>query len=138
MQQRAVQQWTWQQWVRQQPSFGSILRLPRADLGRGWLLGQQRTLSRLLSRLRQLLGPRGSKARSFWAQLPLPGPPGYCLCSLTLPGPPGYCFAQEPLMIVDGKMQYLFDEKGRRYLDVRLGCCRAGQQLLLLPFRAGH
>lgn len=25
-------------------------------------------------------------------------------------------------MIVDGHMQYLFDEKGRRYLDVRLFC----------------
>ncbi len=28
---------------------------------------------------------------------------------------------KKPLMIVEGKMQYLFDEKGRRYLDVRKG-----------------
>ncbi len=27
---------------------------------------------------------------------------------------------KDPVMIVDGKMQYLYDEKGRRYLDVRL------------------
>ena len=26
---------------------------------------------------------------------------------------------KKPLMIVEGKQQYLFDEKGRRYLDVR-------------------
>ena len=26
---------------------------------------------------------------------------------------------KKPVMIVDGKMQYLFDEEGRRYLDVR-------------------
>jgi alanine-glyoxylate transaminase/(R)-3-amino-2-methylpropionate-pyruvate transaminase len=26
---------------------------------------------------------------------------------------------RKPVMIVEGKMQYLFDEKGRRYLDVR-------------------
>ena len=26
---------------------------------------------------------------------------------------------KDPVMIVDGKMQYLFDETGRRYLDVR-------------------
>jgi acetylornithine/succinyldiaminopimelate/putrescine aminotransferase len=25
---------------------------------------------------------------------------------------------KEPVMITEGKMQYLFDEKGRRYLDV--------------------
>lgn len=25
---------------------------------------------------------------------------------------------KKPVMIVEGKMQYLFDEKGRRYLDV--------------------
>jgi 4-aminobutyrate aminotransferase-like enzyme len=28
-----------------------------------------------------------------------------------------------PVMIVDGKIQYLFDETGRRYLDVTEGCC---------------
>lgn len=27
---------------------------------------------------------------------------------------------KDPVMIVDGSMQYLFDEAGRRYLDVRL------------------
>src|SRR5215475_12968993 len=26
-------------------------------------------------------------------------------------------YDKDPLMIVEGKMQYLFDEKGRRYLD---------------------
>ena len=26
---------------------------------------------------------------------------------------------KEPVMIVEGKQQYLFDERGRRYLDVR-------------------
>lgn len=26
---------------------------------------------------------------------------------------------KKPVMIVEGKMQYLFDETGRRYLDVR-------------------
>lgn len=30
---------------------------------------------------------------------------------------------KDPVMIVDGKMQYLFDETGRRYLDVRT-CAR--------------
>jgi acetylornithine/succinyldiaminopimelate/putrescine aminotransferase len=25
-------------------------------------------------------------------------------------------------MITEGKMQYLFDERGRRYLDVRASC----------------
>lgn len=25
---------------------------------------------------------------------------------------------KEPVMIVEGKMQYLFDERGKRYLDV--------------------
>jgi alanine-glyoxylate transaminase/(R)-3-amino-2-methylpropionate-pyruvate transaminase len=25
---------------------------------------------------------------------------------------------REPVMITEGKMQYLYDEKGRRYLDV--------------------
>ena len=29
-------------------------------------------------------------------------------------------------MIVDGRMQYLWDETGRRYLDVRAGVGRAG------------
>ncbi|WJZ92916.1 hypothetical protein VitviT2T_011886 [Vitis vinifera] len=28
-----------------------------------------------------------------------------------------FCFYNQPVNIVDGKMQYLFDEKGRRYLD---------------------
>lgn len=27
---------------------------------------------------------------------------------------------KDPVMIVDGKMQYLFDETGRRYLDVSI------------------
>lgn len=27
---------------------------------------------------------------------------------------------REPVMITEGKMQYLYDEKGKRYLDVRL------------------
>jgi acetylornithine/succinyldiaminopimelate/putrescine aminotransferase len=31
---------------------------------------------------------------------------------------------KEPLMIVEGKMQYLFDERGRRFLDVRAVCAR--------------
>ena len=26
---------------------------------------------------------------------------------------------KEPVMVVEGKQQYLFDERGRRYLDVR-------------------
>lgn len=26
---------------------------------------------------------------------------------------------KDPLMVVEGKMQYLYDETGRRYLDVR-------------------
>ena len=26
-------------------------------------------------------------------------------------------YYREPLMIVEGKMQYVFDEKGKRYLD---------------------
>lgn len=41
----------------------------------------------------------------------------------TLPPPPPPTAAllhhfKDPVMIVDGHMQYLFDEKGRRYLDV--------------------
>lgn len=28
-------------------------------------------------------------------------------------------YYKQPLMIVEGKMQYLFDETGRRYVDVR-------------------
>ena len=35
-------------------------------------------------------------------------------------------------MIVEGKMQYLFDEKGRRYLDVSVCvCCMCVCTLLL-------
>jgi alanine-glyoxylate transaminase/(R)-3-amino-2-methylpropionate-pyruvate transaminase len=34
---------------------------------------------------------------------------------------------REPVMITEGKMQYLFDERGRRFLDVRaLSVCGAG------------
>jgi hypothetical protein len=29
---------------------------------------------------------------------------------------------REPVMITEGKMQYLFDERGRRYLDVSADC----------------
>ena len=31
--------------------------------------------------------------------------------------PAVFSYYQEPLMMVEGSMQYLFDEKGRRYLD---------------------
>ncbi|OVA17238.1 Aminotransferase class-III [Macleaya cordata] len=38
-----------------------------------------------------------------------------------------FCFYKKPLHVVDGKMQYLFDENGRRYLDAFGGiatvCC---------------
>ncbi|KAJ6811565.1 alanine--glyoxylate aminotransferase 2-like protein 3, mitochondrial-like [Iris pallida] len=38
-----------------------------------------------------------------------------------------FCFYKKPLNVVDGKMQYLFDEDGRRYLDAFAGiatvCC---------------
>ncbi|PON94393.1 Aminotransferase class-III [Trema orientale] len=41
--------------------------------------------------------------------------------------PSMFCFYQKPLNVVDGKMQYLFDENGRRYLDAFGGiatvCC---------------
>lgn len=30
---------------------------------------------------------------------------------------------KDPVMITDGKMQYLYDETGRRYLDVRWMSC---------------
>ena len=29
---------------------------------------------------------------------------------------------KQPIMITEGKMQYLYDERGRRYLDVRFRC----------------
>lgn len=36
-----------------------------------------------------------------------------------MPACPGmFMHFKKPVMIVDGKMQYLFDETGRRYLDV--------------------
>ena len=31
--------------------------------------------------------------------------------------PPLFLYYQKPMMIVEGKGQYVFDEKGRRYLD---------------------
>ena len=34
-----------------------------------------------------------------------------------------YWHFREPVMITEGKMQYLFDEKGRRYLDVSITAC---------------
>ncbi|XP_059668115.1 alanine--glyoxylate aminotransferase 2 homolog 2, mitochondrial-like [Cornus florida] len=41
--------------------------------------------------------------------------------------PSMFCFYNKPLNVVDGKRQYLFDEKGRRYLDAFGGiatvCC---------------
>ncbi|XP_072975809.1 alanine--glyoxylate aminotransferase 2 homolog 3, mitochondrial-like [Typha angustifolia] len=41
--------------------------------------------------------------------------------------PSMFCFYKKPLNIVEGKMQYLFDEDGRRYLDAFAGiatiCC---------------
>lgn len=36
----------------------------------------------------------------------------------TFLNPAKFLHFKEPVMIVEGKMQYLFDEKGRRYLDV--------------------
>jgi alanine-glyoxylate transaminase/(R)-3-amino-2-methylpropionate-pyruvate transaminase len=55
-----------------------------------------------------------------------PVPQYHWLTPLTLPRPVPHCpmpamFAlyREPVMITEGKMQYLFDERGRRYLDVR-------------------
>jgi acetylornithine/succinyldiaminopimelate/putrescine aminotransferase len=33
--------------------------------------------------------------------------------------PAMFALYREPVMITEGKMQYLFDERGRRYLDVR-------------------
>lgn len=36
-------------------------------------------------------------------------------------GPSLFHFYQKPLNIVEGKMQYLFDENGRRYLDAFAG-----------------
>src|SRR5688500_4685539 len=35
--------------------------------------------------------------------------------------PAVFMLYREPLMIVEGKMQYLFDETGRRYLDLFAG-----------------
>ncbi len=35
--------------------------------------------------------------------------------------PAVFAYYKEPLMIVDGHMQYLFDEKGKRYLDLFAG-----------------
>lgn len=36
---------------------------------------------------------------------------------------------KKPVMIVEGKMQYLFDEKGKRYLDVSFASCRSDWSL---------
>lgn len=40
------------------------------------------------------------------------------------------CSHRPAVMIVDGKMQYLFDEKGRRYLDVSADAGRLGRRAL--------
>eukprot|EP01012_Entosiphon_sulcatum_P012167 TRINITY_DN175_c0_g2_i1.p2 TRINITY_DN175_c0_g2~~TRINITY_DN175_c0_g2_i1.p2 ORF type:complete len:530 (-),score=95.48 TRINITY_DN175_c0_g2_i1:2311-3900(-) len=37
-----------------------------------------------------------------------------------------YTFYKEPLMLVDGAMQYVFDEQGRRYLDAYSNVCHIG------------
>ena len=44
------------------------------------------------------------------------------VCSHTPANPKTAMFThfKEPVMIVEGKMQYLFDERGRRYLDVSI------------------
>jgi len=40
--------------------------------------------------------------------------------------PASFTFYKQPLLIVDGKMQYLFDEKGKRYLDFIVGVNTVG------------
>lgn len=49
------------------------------------------------------------------------------VCSLTINRRGFFCFCFVQLNIVEGKMQYLFDERGRRYLDAFAGiatvCC---------------
>lgn len=47
---------------------------------------------------------------------------------------------KKPIMIVDGKMQYLFDEHGRRYLDVSRGSRTGWEGKLtrwMVQFQAG-
>ncbi len=47
---------------------------------------------------------------------------------------------KKPVMIVEGKMQYLYDEHGRRYLDVSPPCTApplTGVEMLPLP-PGGH
>ena len=40
--------------------------------------------------------------------------------------PAHFNYYQEPVYIVDGKMQYLFDYTGKRYLDLFAGICTVG------------
>ena len=40
--------------------------------------------------------------------------------------PAAFMLYIKPVMIVDGKMQYLFDEKGKRYLDLYAGVATSG------------
>jgi len=40
--------------------------------------------------------------------------------------PASFAFYREPLLIVDGKMQYLFDHTGKRYLDFISGVNTVG------------
>lgn len=40
--------------------------------------------------------------------------------------PASFTFYREPLLIVDGKMQYLFDHTGKRYLDFISGVSTVG------------
>ena len=47
-------------------------------------------------------------------------------------------YHDEPLMVVEGKMQYVFDEKGRRYLDafggiVTVSCGHSHPEISPLP-----
>jgi hypothetical protein len=44
---------------------------------------------------------------------------------------------REPVMITEGKMQYLFDEKGRRYLDVSADCTAWTGRYISPGFRVG-
>lgn len=40
--------------------------------------------------------------------------------------PASFMLYKKPVMIVDGKMQYLFDEKGNRFLDLYSGVATSG------------
>ncbi|PSS32733.1 Alanine--glyoxylate aminotransferase 2 3 like [Actinidia chinensis var. chinensis] len=108
---------------------GSGIR--RAFLAK-YLLHQRRTFSQLAEKLSSVPGNDAPipKIPPFdYSPPPYTGPSAAEIMQKRKEylSPSMFCFYDKPINVVDGKMQYLFDENGRRYLDAFGGiatvCC---------------